>query len=154
MSDFFEEETSQPNTTAIYPTRIADKTQVESTIGLHEFGNVDTKFYTSLGKLFAIGYVRIVYGDHGPYTEFQRENIQIQLKSKFDTSLPKHCFYEWLVPTDGSELKVYDQKRAVRSLAPQSSRRWISRESPGRIVVNSFMFYCKQLKRLVKHEGL
>ena len=57
-------------TTAIYPNRIADKEKLECKYMIGEFGNSTTKFYTSTGCLFATGYNRIVYGDHGPYVEF------------------------------------------------------------------------------------
>lgn len=102
-------------TTAIYPNRIQDKEQLEKTTGLSEFGNETTTFLTKAGALFAVGYVRIVYGDHGPYIEFEAKHIKAQLKRKFNRPLPSHCFYEWLETTDSS-VKVYDQKRNVKHL--------------------------------------
>lgn len=105
-----------PETTAIYPNRVADKQKVEAQKGWREHGDETTEFFTPRGTLFARGYVRIVYGDHGPYIEFQREHIRIGLEPKCRTPLPKHCFYEWLIPVDGSNIKVYDQKRDVRKL--------------------------------------
>ena len=83
---------------------------------LPEQGNATAQFYTSRGTLFAEGYVRVVYGDHGPYIEFKREHIRCQLKPLFNQPAPKECYYEWLIPTDGSKLKVYDQKRTVHHL--------------------------------------
>ena len=105
-----------PTTTALYPNRIADRTRVEATLRLVERGNASTTFYTPKNSLFATGYVRVVYGDHGPYVEFTRAQVKIGLKSKFPNPLPGHCYYEWLEPVDGSRLKVYDQKREVRNL--------------------------------------
>jgi hypothetical protein len=103
-------------TTAIYPNRIADKERIERTQGLAEFGDEDTEFRTRKGTLLAKGYVRVVYGDHGPYIEFEPRHIKATLRKKFDRPLPARCFYEWLEPTDGSGTKVYDQKREVKNL--------------------------------------
>ena len=102
-------------TTAIYPNRIADKEKLERKYMIGEFGNSTTKFYTSTGCLFATGYNRIVYGDHGPYVEFEHSHLQTTLRNKFPTT-PRMSFYKWLVPTDGSQLKVYHQLRTVEHL--------------------------------------
>ena len=106
----------QEETTAIYPNRRRDKTRVEHELHLTEKGNETTRFQTPLGTLLAVGYVRIVYGDHGPYIEFRKDQIRAELEPKFKTPLPSHCYYEWLIPTDGSEVKVYDQKKDVKNL--------------------------------------
>jgi hypothetical protein len=103
-------------TTAIYPNRVADKARIEAALGLEEFGNETTEFRTKLGTLFAMGYVRVVYGDHGPYVEFEPRHIRTRLRRKFNRPLPARCFYEWLEPEDGSHVKVYDQKKEVRNL--------------------------------------
>jgi hypothetical protein len=104
------------NTTALYPNRVRDKAQVEAMIGLPE--HPDRRSYvfrTPKGTVVAAEYVRIVYGDHGPYIEFRREQILCALKPKFGNhALPPDAYYEWLVPTDGSNIKVYDQKRDVK----------------------------------------
>lgn len=89
---------------------------VEHRLKLGEFGNDRTRFFTVTDYLFAVGYVRIVYGDHGPYVEFTRDQIRASLRSKFGTKLPGYCYYEWLEPTDNSEIKVYAQKRTVHNL--------------------------------------
>lgn len=107
----------QPNTTAIYQNRQIDKNKVEQLLGLPEFGNEETFFYTSNCTVFAKGYVRIVYGDHGPYVEFRKDQIFCELIKKFgDKELPPKAFYEWLIPLDGSNMKVYDQRRTVLNL--------------------------------------
>jgi hypothetical protein len=104
-------------TTAIYPNRVADKQKVEMLLSLMEEGNGSTRFFTKKGTLFATGYTRVVYGDHGPYVEFDRVHIKSELVHKFGNRVPpKDAFYIWLVPTDGSGLKVYDQKRDVKHL--------------------------------------
>lgn len=38
------------------------------------------------------------------------------LHQKFQRPLPPEAYYEWLVPADGSGVKVYAQKRDVKHL--------------------------------------
>ena len=54
-----------PQSTAIYPNRRRDKERVERLWGLPEHGESPALFYTHNGSLFAHGYTRVVYGDHG-----------------------------------------------------------------------------------------
>lgn len=103
-------------TTAIYPNRIAEKELVERIKGLPEDGNSTTIFKTRRGTVFARGYVRVVYGDHGPYVEFDPSHIVIGLNRKFPHAPPARAFYEWLVPADGSTFKVYRQLKEVKHL--------------------------------------
>jgi len=102
--------------TAIYENRVQDKKEVERIQKLPEISNGKFSFMTSMGTLFATDYTRIVYGDHGPYIEFEPEHIACELKSKFGGELPKKSFYEWMVVSDGSQTKVYDQKKDVKAL--------------------------------------
>lgn len=108
--------TEKATTTAIYANRIQDKEELEHRIGIAEIGNETTVFRTPKGTTFAVGYERIVYGDHGPYIEFRKDQIRCSLNSKFKNPCPPTAFFEWLCPTDGSGIKVYDQKRDVRHL--------------------------------------
>lgn len=62
-------------TTAKYPNRVRDKKKVELLTGLKELGNNSTEFYTKQNTLLFVGYDRIVYGDHGPYVEFSKEQL-------------------------------------------------------------------------------
>ena len=57
------------------PNRERDRKFVEAEWELSEFGDSDYEFYTMMGTLIAIGYVRMVYGDHGPYIEFEESNL-------------------------------------------------------------------------------
>lgn len=46
------------------------RSRVENSLGLAEFGDAWTEFYSSIDGLpVARGYDRIVYGDHGPYVD-------------------------------------------------------------------------------------
>jgi hypothetical protein len=107
-------------TTATYPNRQEDKQELEHDRQLHEFGNDNLDFFTYGGEFFAKGYVRIVYGDHGPYIEFTKEQIKVELVSKFKNEIdfdnlpekPKF-FYYWLHPKGNSTVKVYLQLKTV-----------------------------------------
>lgn len=117
-------------TTAIYENRLSDKNELEKKLGLQEFGNQETKFYSPNGILLFEGYERIVYGDHGPYLEFTLQNIRYKLKSKFGNyvdfnNLPGEEFkyyYYWLVPLCDPNIKVYLQIKTVHNL-PNAPKR-------------------------------
>lgn len=108
-------------TTAIYPNRIIDRNKVESELHYSEFGDTITNFYISK-HLFAIGYKRIVYGDHGAYIEFEYSNIKCKLLNKQGievTILPEefsHYYYIWLYPEFDYSTKVYWQIKPVTNL--------------------------------------
>ena len=132
-------------TTAIYPNRIEDKEMLESQLNLSEFGNDSTEFLTLTRTPFAKGYVRIVYGDHGPYIEFTKEQIVAKLEKKFIRPLSNLAYYEWLTINDGSNIKVYDQKRDVKNLPypPRGGHREYRKEGyadykPGFIYVDPY----------------
>jgi hypothetical protein len=92
-------------TTAIYPNRQEDKLILEERLNLKEDGISNIEFHIPFGPLFAKGYSRIVYRDHGPYIEFSENQIKIELLSKFGNkinSLPEPSsskfYYFWLYP--------------------------------------------------------
>ena len=143
-------------TTAIYPNRIRAKKKVEKELKLQEKGNENTIFYTLKNNIFAIGYNRIVYGDHGAYIEFEQSHIQCKLRSKFNSDLPANCYYEWLEPEDGSGVKVYDQKKDVKNLKnPPAGGFKGNREEGyadykvGKIYVNPFELKLMNKKKLI-----
>lgn len=137
-------------TTAIYPNRLEDKNFVENQFKLLEFGNDTTEFYTIKGTYIAKGYVRVVYGDHGPYIEFLPKHIKGIMVKKFNKPLPKDSYYEWLTILDGSQIKIYDQKRDVKNLpyAPQGGHREYRKEGyadykPGMIYISPYELQIK-----------
>lgn len=131
-------------TTAIYSNRQEDRNELERNIGLSEIGNSTTSFYIpthsselysprsttlfylpSNNALLAKGYRRIVYGDHGPYLEFEKSNFCLPLVSKFGNkidfdNLPliENCkyYYYWLHPSGYNKIKVYLQLKSVSNL--------------------------------------
>jgi hypothetical protein len=99
--------------TAIYPNRIYDKQVVEEKYKISEDGNDYTLFYTPTKKLIARGYLRIVYGDHGPYIEFLKENIKWQ---KWRCTRFGIGYYDEYYPFDGSNVLLYFQRYDVKHL--------------------------------------
>jgi hypothetical protein len=58
--------------TAIYPNRVKDK----GAITIPEFPGDKVSIYTKdTHTLVATGYVRVVFGDHGPYVEMRPDQI-------------------------------------------------------------------------------
>lgn len=117
-------------TTAIYPNRIEDKELLEKELFLPEEGDEYTEFLLSNGSLFAKGYTRIVYGDHGPYLEVSKQQIKCALVSYFRNTidydnLPDEnykYYYYWLYPINTPKIKVYLQIKTVANL-PNAPKR-------------------------------
>lgn len=111
-------------TTAIYSNRLADKEKVERIYGWSEEGNKETEFRLRGGALFAVGYERIVYGDHGPYVEFHpwASQIRIELHNKFRGQEKPGIYYRWMYPNAHPNVKVYYQLRDVKHIANAPKR--------------------------------
>lgn len=67
--------------------------------------------------LFATDFERVVHGGRGDYVELTRDQIVVDLVSKFDQELPDNVsnetfHYYWLLPVGRTE-KVYWQVRTV-----------------------------------------
>lgn len=95
--------------------RFRDWTRVHYDTGLEEEGNGIQEFRTKKGTLVAKGYLRVVYGDHGPYVEFLSKHM---VREAWRTSVKKgpQAWYDECQPVDGSDCKLYLQKRDVKSL--------------------------------------
>lgn len=76
----------------------------------------DAFFFLPDGTLFACGYNRIVYGDHGPYVEFEAEQIRLTLLKRFPDPQKPGIFYVWMYPQNHWNVKVYYQIKDVRNL--------------------------------------
>merc|ERR1719188_2861300 len=83
------------SSTAVLPNRERDKHRVENSLGLPEFGDATTEFYAAKSGLLpvALGYDRIVYGDHGPYVEFSPEHICWDSFPNF-VERPHGCYFD------------------------------------------------------------
>lgn len=99
-------------TTAIYPNRVAQKYMVEHKFGLNEFGDNDIKFYSWKNKYhIATGYIRIVYGDHGPYVEFNKGQIRWD---EFEAIREDIGYYDIWKSYD--KVKIYVQRYTVHKI--------------------------------------
>ena len=75
--------------------------------------------YTKSGILFAKEFVRVVHGGRGDYVEFIKDQILPQLCNKFsklsdEELLLQGHYYEYLIPCNDSNTKVYRQLRTVK----------------------------------------
>ena len=74
--------------------------------------------YTSKGSLITNGYERIVVGDYGAFVEFDGEPLVFviapgQEYRVLDARYSKNVKYVWLTINDGSNVKIYHQKKGV-----------------------------------------
>ena len=102
--------------TAILPNRRQNKRRVELELGFPEQGIDGLDIYEAKGDadgepvLLATGYTRIVYGDHGPYLEFMKEQINWNAFPHFKGK--GHIGYYDEYHSD-SGTKLYDQVNFV-----------------------------------------
>ncbi|CAK8992128.1 Polyphosphoinositide phosphatase [Durusdinium trenchii] len=90
----------------------AKSSRVENSLGLAEFGDAWTEFYSSINGLpVARGYDRIVYGDHGPYVEFSSHQLCWSTFPVF-VEKPEMSFFDEYYTLEGSTM-LYAQKRTV-----------------------------------------
>ena len=89
-------------------------------MSLPEEGSKDIELWIPSGPLFSRGYTRVVYGDHGPYIEYDRAHIQLDLISKFGNNIntlpdQENCkfYFFWLNPVGYNRIKVYWQIKPV-----------------------------------------
>ena len=98
------------------------RTEFQNT--LPEWCNISgdtTPLETTDGTIIANGYNRIVIGDYGAFVEFSRvqacmRRLEIKEGQVYRVENPRyaeHVKYLWLTADDGSDVKVYDQKRPV-----------------------------------------
>lgn len=77
--------------------------------------------YTQHGCLVCTGYRRIVVGDYGAFVEFDDKQanllmFRVQPGQEFrlnDINYSKNVKYNWLTVKDGSDIKIYQQKKTV-----------------------------------------
>ena len=76
--------------------------------------------YTNRGSIITNRYERIVVGDYGAFVEFSKPIFEGwfiiapgQEYRVFDDRYSKNIKYEWLTIDDGSNVKIYFQKRTV-----------------------------------------
>jgi hypothetical protein len=110
---FYEELTAEPFfSTAVYPNRVWDKQELESLCDLVESGSPRYSFKTKEGLVIAEGYLRIVYGDHGPYIEHTQD--QIVWDNLICERRGLGFYNKWYTKT--GRVMVYEQTRTVENL--------------------------------------
>lgn len=89
--------------------------------------------YTSKGSLICIGYNRIVVGDYGAFIEFDDNNIPAQFfiapgqeYRVNDERYSKNVKYVWLTINDGSNVKIYLQKKGVAYADYRAGKYYVS----------------------------
>lgn len=135
------------SSTVIAPNRERDKSRVENFLGLSEFGDAFTEFYSVKQDLLpvAMGYDRIVYGDHGPYVEFSSHQIYW---STFPTFLekPAMSFFDEYYTANGLSM-LYAQKRSVVNKPNPPSGPWSSQnnrpEGYANYLIGKFYLACE-----------
>lgn len=123
-----------PTSTALYPNRQADMRDVVNKLEIPEFptNGVIYRFYIN-HTLISNRYNRIVYGDHGPYVEFNPIDMVLELTGKFYrqppsvlTPLPpvatSKYYYYWMYTPVLPHIKFYLQIKDVKNL-PNAPRR-------------------------------
>lgn len=102
---------------------------------------INRNLYFKDGTLFAKGYERVVHGGRGDYVELTKDQIVLQLQSRFKQPVPSKItnepfFYYWLIPI-GREEKVYwqcntvgyaDYKIGYYYISPKLLRKFDSKE--------------------------
>lgn len=81
----------------------------------------DTVLYTKTGTVVCNGYTRIVVGDYGAFIEFDKEQANFdkyiiapgQEYRVNDLKYSKNVKYIWMTIADGSNIKIYKQKKKV-----------------------------------------
>jgi len=102
-----------PITTAIYNNRINQKLFLEEFLGLKEFGDSNKVIKTCFNTDIAKGYLRVLYGDHGPYLEFFRDHIYW---NEFNCVRKNLGYYDKWYSADGSNVLLYYQIKSVKNL--------------------------------------
>jgi hypothetical protein len=101
------------NTTAIYPNRVKDKERVEA-MGLPEFPSGPITLRTKAMTHICNEYVRVVYGDHGPYIEIEKSKTNFT-RFAFRQKSPFAWYDEWYA-NDSTRTMLYEQKKTVNML--------------------------------------
>lgn len=94
----------------------------------------DTVLCTKIGTVVCNGYTRIVVGDYGAFIEFDKEQANFdkyiiapgQEYRVNDPKYSKNVKYIWMTIADGSNIKIYKQKKKVAYADYRSGMFYIS----------------------------
>jgi hypothetical protein len=92
--------------------RVRDADIVSRCRGISEEGNEKTQFQSAINRhptILATGYTRVVYGDHGPYVEFEERHLEMQNWPRIKEK-GKNAFYDERFTEDG-KVMLYVQRK-------------------------------------------
>ena len=102
------------------PSDLSDKYRRFYTENIPDFLNIDGggKLFTKNGTVICDKYERIVIGDYGAFVEYSTPSSDyiIEPGQEYrvnDDRYAKNVKYVWLTVDDGSNIKIYHQKRGV-----------------------------------------
>jgi hypothetical protein len=115
------------------PSQLSEKYREFFTQNIPAFLKIDGNsitLYTIEGSILCNGYNRIVVGDYGAFIEFNGPahdaNVIVQAGQEYRIDDPKYknnVKYHWYTIEDGSNIKLYYQKRTV-SYADYIPKKW------------------------------
>ena len=118
------------------PSDLSQKYRQLFTDNIPRFLNIEgseTSLFTTKGSLVCIRYDRIVVGDYGAFIEFSEDDITeefiIQPGQEYrvnDEKYKNKVKYIWLTINDGSNIKIYKQKRKVTYADYKSKKYYVS----------------------------
>jgi hypothetical protein len=118
------------------PSDLSQKYRQLFTDNIPRFLNIEgseTPLFTTKGSLVCIRYDRIVVGDYGAFIEFSEDDITeefiIQPGQEYrvnDEKYKNKVKYIWLTINDGSNIKIYKQKRRVTYADYKSKKYYVS----------------------------
>ena len=88
-------------------------------------GNSTTVFVNELDTaiVIAVGYRRVLYGDHGPYIEFTKSQIHWESFPVIKPDKPLHAYYDERF-TEDLHVMAYEQRKTVRDKPNPPPRPW------------------------------
>eukprot|EP00435_Cladocopium_sp_Y103_P029253 s2757_g7.t1 len=105
--------------------RERDQWRIEKKLGLPEEGDDTTVFVNEkdASAVIAVGYRRVLYGDHGPYVEFTKHQIHWEAFPVVLPNKPSHAYYDERFTQD-NHVKAYEQRKTVRDKANPPPGEW------------------------------
>jgi hypothetical protein len=118
-------------------------------MNLSEEGNQETVFLTNKDNVLCTGYERILFGDHGPYVEFNVYQVNIDNWFAKRTGIG---YYDKFYPRDESNILMYGQRRTVSNLPnpPKGKRSFRGNRDEGYADYKVGMFYISPWEKQLK----
>ena len=109
--------------------RLRDRSVVQRHLKLAETGDEATVFLDAAEAPVATGYRRMLFGDHGPYVEFEPRHLA---RASFAAGPAKSSPWYNEFYSAGSKAKLYEQLRTVASQPnpPKDGYYWVANNRP------------------------